>query len=116
MKRAIPLLVALGGVAVTGVALVSSGAVALPGQQASTHPPCAELPTPAAVTHALGQHTSLVKQLQGIGTQVSVGTPCDGQPDKALVLITYKSAAQQDGIVAIMNSDGFGVPAQSTKA
>lgn len=114
MKRAMSLLIALGAAALLAIALLSTGVLPIPGQQAAPHPPCAELPTRTEVADALTEHDDLVTQIQSVGAQVSVdvGSPCADQPDRALVRITYDDEAERDRIDSIMERSGFGVPAQ----
>lgn len=114
MRRALPIIIGLAAVAVLAVGLLVSGVVRPPGQDAAPHPPCDELPTRSEVDDALAQNPELVEAVEAVGSSVSVaaGEPCDDQPDKALVRITYRSADQRAQIDTLLQDDSFGVPAQ----
>lgn len=114
MKRAAPIIAGLGTVAVLAVGLLVSGVIPVPGQDAAPHPPCADLPSRAEVDDALAQNPGLVEEIEGIGSSVSVevGEPCDDQPDRGLVRITYRSDDQRAAIDTLLQEQTFGVPAQ----
>jgi len=40
---------------------------------------------------------------------VDVATPCDDQPDRAIVRITYATDDEWEGVDAILTQEGFGV-------
>lgn len=78
-------------------------------------PPCDQLPRRTDVAQALDSHRGLVAQLEAIGEKVHVTNeaPCGGQPDKALVMISYHSEDERQSIDRILTTqNGFGVPAQ----
>jgi hypothetical protein len=44
---------------------------------------------------------------------VDVATPCEGQPDRAILRITYTTDAERKGVDAILQKEeGFGVPVE----
>jgi hypothetical protein len=76
-----------------------------------SRPPCDQLQNQQTVARALASNPDLVAQLEAVGSGVTVDidTPCDDQPDRALVRITYDSDDEWDGINAIMTQQSFGV-------
>lgn len=46
------------------------------------------------------------------GVKVDVATPCEGQPDRALIRISYATKAEREGIDTILAQEGFGVPVE----
>ncbi|WP_152413012.1 hypothetical protein [Nitrolancea hollandica] len=49
----------------------------------------------------------------GPGVKVEVATPCNGQPDRAIVRIRYTTNTEWKGVDAILRQDdGFGVPVE----
>lgn len=78
-------------------------------------PPCDQLPRQADVAQALDSHRDLVAQIEAIGEPVHVtnDAPCTGQPEKALVTISYHTEDERQAIDHILTTqDGFGVPVQ----
>lgn len=114
MKRRL-IVIILGLLAVLAVAAVAGGFISLRGTQ-SARPPCEDLPSRATVEAALKDHTDLQARLEGIDEDVTaaVSTPCE-DPDKGLVAIHYRTDDQFEQIGRIMETSGFGVPAQPVK-
>lgn len=105
------------GAAVLAAAGLVSGVIPLSNRQDSARPPCEKLLNKGAVVAAMAQHKDLVSRIQGVGSgvKVDVGIPCKGQPDRALVSISYTTDAEQKGVDALLRNDGFGVPAELVK-
>ncbi len=106
------LLSLLGVLLLVGVAFASG---LLPGSGGdSARPPCEQLPAEAAVSEAVASHQDLVRRLRevGPGVRLSVATPCDGQPGRALVRILYATTSERSGVDALLQQDGFGVPVE----
>lgn len=100
------LLVAGAGVAL-GIAPLSRG-------HNSARPPCEQLPSKKSVVDAVTSHEGLVTRIQNVGpgVKVEVATPCEGQPDRAIARIKYTTDTEWKGVNAILQQDGFGVPAE----
>lgn len=88
--------------------------LSVPGMRTTAHPPCAQLPSDAAVERAIHTHHATVRRLVAIGADVSVRAdqPCDGaERDRAVLRIGYRydrsGSAVRD---VITRADGFGVP------
>ena len=98
------LLIVAGATAVSGVNPLDSG-------HKYVRPPCAQLQDRKTVEHALASHQDLVARLEsaGPGVTVDVDTPCNDQPDRALVRITYETDKEWDSIQSILGQEGFGV-------
>lgn len=107
----------IGAAVMAAAGLVLSGVIPLSNRQDSARPPCEQLLHKDAVVAAMAQHKDLVSRIQSVGSgvKVDVGTPCKGQPDRALVSISYTTDAEQKGVDAILRDDGFGVPAELVK-
>lgn len=77
----------------------------------SARPPCEQLPDRQAVVDAVASHEALVARIHevGPGVKVDVATPCSGQPDRAIVTITYATDAEWKGVDSIIRDEGFGV-------
>lgn len=106
-------------ICIFGVLLVVSAGVLLGvapsfGGGDSARPPCEQLPDRKKVADAVASHEDLVTRIQNVGSEVkvNVATPCAGQPDRAIVRITYTTNAEQEGVDAILQREGFGVPAE----
>ncbi|MGB3683258.1 MAG: hypothetical protein WA990_12345 [Rubrobacteraceae bacterium] len=104
----------LGVLLVVGAG-VATGAVPLSGSRDSARPPCEQLPDRASVESAVASNEDLVAQIESVGSGVDVGvsTPCEGQPDKAIVRIRYTTNADRKDVDAILQQeDGFGAPVE----
>lgn len=109
--------VILGALVVVVLIVVSGlmlGVGSFPLGRDSERPPCEQLPARQSVVAALAARGELVTRIQevGPGVKVDVDTPCDDQPDKAIVRITYATDDEWEGVHAILTQEGFGVPAQ----
>jgi hypothetical protein len=106
------LLVSLVGVVLIAL-LVSAASGMNPWDNGHNYsrPACDQLQDQQTVADALASRQDLVARLEAIGSGVTVtmDTPCDDQPDRALVSITYSSDAEWDGIQSIMSQESFGV-------
>lgn len=117
MKSLHVFVVGLLGVLVIGGALAIAGAGMFPDLNPwsrghdSSRPPCDQLPDRQAVVDALASHEELATRIQdvGPGVTVEVATPCDDQPDRAIVRITYETDDEWEGVDAIIREEGFGV-------
>lgn len=100
-------------VLIVGAGLVS-GAVPLPRARDYARPPCEQLPNRQSVVDALASHEALVARIQGVGpgVKVDIATPCEGQPDRAIVRITYATDTEWEGVHSILREEGFGVAAE----
>lgn len=78
------------------------------------HLPCEQLPDKSSVLEALASHSDLADRLQNVGpgVKIEVATPCDEQPDKALIRISYATKAEREGIDRVLSQEGFGVPVE----
>ena len=118
MKRPI-VMTLLAAVALLLVGLaVMSGAIRLPGSSDDARPPCDQLPKQEQAANAVAVHADLVTRIKAVGNGVKVETtrPCQDQPDKGLVTITYGTSAERDNVRTILTTaDGFGVPVQLVK-
>ncbi|PZN01665.1 MAG: hypothetical protein DIU76_11375 [Bacillota bacterium] len=87
--------------------------IPLPLAQKLAYPPCEQLPDKSSVLEALASHRDLADRLQSVGpgVEVEVVMPCEGQPDKALIQISYGTKAEREGLDRILSQEGFGVPA-----
>lgn len=89
--------------------------VPLFGESDSARPPCEQLPDRKSVEDAVASHEDLVTRIENVGSGVKVGaaTPCEGQPDKAIVRIGYTTGTEREGVDAILRQEqGFGVPVE----
>jgi hypothetical protein len=108
----------LAVVLIVGAGLLTGGLVAGVGPLSRGHdsarPPCEQLPDKQAVVDAVASHEDLVTRIRevGPGVKVEVATPCDDQPDRAIVSITYTTDAEREGVDAILGQEGFGVAAE----
>jgi hypothetical protein len=59
----------------------------------------------------VASHEDLVTRIRSVGpgVTVDVATPCDGQPERAIVSIKYTTEAEWKGVDAILGQEGFGV-------
>lgn len=98
---------------IAGAGLLSD-VIPLPGRQDFARPPCDQLPDKQSVVAALASHGDLTARLQNVGpgVKVEVATPCEGQPDRALVRISYRTKDELKGIDALLRNEGFGVPVE----
>lgn len=80
----------------------------------SARPPCERLPAKALVIDAVSSHKDLDTQIRNVGpgVRVVVATPCQGQPDKALVSVKYATDSERSGVDAILRQGSFGVPVE----
>ena len=102
------------GVLLIAGASVTLGVAPLSRGHNSARPPCEQLPDRKSVVDAVASHKGLVTRIQkvGPGVKVDVATPCEGQPGRALVRIKYTTDTEWKGVDAILQQDGFGVPAE----
>lgn len=93
---------------------VFADVIPLPFRQDVARPPCEQLPDKSSVAKALAAHGNLVARLEriGSGVKVEVATPCKGQPDRALIRISYATKAEREGIDQVLAQEGFGVPVE----
>jgi hypothetical protein len=94
---------------------VAFGVAPLSGGRDSARPPCEQLPDRESVADAVASHEDLVARIQNVGPGVEVGvaTPCEGQPDRAIIRITYTTNNEREGVDAILQQEkGFGVPVE----
>lgn len=111
MNRVLVILGALVVVVLIAVAGLLFGVDPLPRSRDSERPPCEQLPDRQAVVDALASHQELVARIHGVGpgVKVDVATPCDDQPERAIVSITYATDDEWKGVDAILTQEGFGV-------
>jgi len=108
------LLCLFGALLIVGAG-VAFGVAPLPGGRESARPPCEQLPDKESVEAAVASHEDLVNRIQnaGPGVNVDVATPCEDQPDRAIVRITYTTNNEREGVDAILQQEkGFGVPVE----
>ncbi|WP_433271929.1 hypothetical protein ACQPZF_14515 [Actinosynnema sp. CS-041913] len=101
----VAVLVVGGGVAVARYGFGSSSTDA--------HPPCDQLPSPTEVSAGLTGNKELADEIRAVGGDVSVdvGTPCDGDRNRALIQVTYGSADEREAVQRLLSAGtGFGVP------
>ncbi|PZN08294.1 MAG: hypothetical protein DIU69_10280 [Bacillota bacterium] len=93
---------------------VFANVIPLPFKQDVARPPCEKLPDQSSVAQALAAHGDLVARLEriGSGVKVEVATPCKGQPDRALIRISYATKAERAGIDQVLAREWFGVPVE----
>ncbi len=99
-------------------ALVLSGAGWLNPSRSSTHPPCEQLPSANAVDAALRDHADLSRAITDVSpdVHVSVGRPCAGLDDAALVQVSFRTSEQRHAIEDVLSrTEGFGVPVHLVK-
>ena len=96
--------------AIAGAGL-SSGVIPLSRGRDSARPPCKRLPDRKSVVDAVASREDLVARIRSVGpgVKVDVATPCEGQPDKAIVSIKYTTDAEWEGVNTILRQEGFGV-------
>ncbi len=111
MNRGSVFLVCLVGFLLIVGAAMLSGVVPLSRSRDSARPPCEQLPNRQLVADAVASHEDLVTRIHNVGpgVKVDVATPCDGQPDRAIVRITYTTETEWEGVHAILGQEGFGV-------
>ena len=118
MKRPI-VMTLLTAVAVLLVSLaVLSGAIRRPRSSDDARPPCDQLPQQEQAANAVTVHADLVERIKAVGDGVKVEStrPCQDQPRKGLVTITYGTSAERDGVTTVLaKTDGLGVPVQLVK-
>lgn len=107
---AILLLVVLVGIAIIAVGGIFLDLIPFPGKQDFARPPCDKLPSKEMVEEAFSRHGELVERLQNVGpgVKVEVVTPCRDYPNSAVIRISYKTKAEQEGISSILSHEGFG--------
>lgn len=108
-------LLCLSGVLLIVGAGVVVGAIPLSGGRDSSRPPCEQLPDRELVADAVASHEDLVARIEDVGSGVNVGvaTPCEGQPERAIVRIEYETNIEWEGVDSILQqSDGFGAPVE----
>lgn len=95
---------------IAGTALFS-GVIPRTSEYDAVRPPCERLPDRQTALDAVASHQDLVRQLQdaGPGVTVAVATPCEDQPDRGVVRITYTNDDEGKGIRDILGQEGFGV-------
>lgn len=93
---------------------VAFGLAPMLGGRDSARPPCGQLPDRKSVVDAIASHEDLAGRIQkaGPGVKVAVATPCEGQPDRAIVRIRYTTDTEREGVDAVLRQEGFGVPAE----
>lgn len=110
-------LVILGALVVVLLIIASgllTGVIPRSSDRDSERPPCDQLPERQEVADALAAHGELATRIRGVGPgmTVDVAAPCDDQPDRAIVRITYATDDEWEGVHAILTQEGFGVAAQ----
>lgn len=108
-------LLGLLGVLLMAGAGVATGVVPLSGSGDSARPPCEQLPGIKSVEDAVASHEDLVTRIQdvGPGVKVDVATPCEGQPDKAIIRVVYDTDNEWEGVNDILqHANGFGAPVE----
>lgn len=109
------LLICVLGVLLIAGAGLATGVVPLSGGRDSARPPCEKLPDKESVEEAVASHEDLVTRIEDVGSGVNVGvaTPCEGQPDKAIISIEYETDDEWEGVNdVLMQAEGFGVPVE----
>lgn len=111
MNRGSVLVVCLLAAMLTVGAGVLFGVIPLSRGQDSARPPCEQLGNRKSVADAVASHEDLVTRIRNVGpgVKVDVATPCAGQPERAIVRITYATDAEWKGVDAILRHEGFGV-------
>lgn len=115
MNRVKVFLLCLFGVLLIAGASVAIGVVPLSTSRDSARPPCEKLPDKESVVEAMASHEDLVTRIQNVGPGVEAGvaTPCEGQPDRAILRIEYETGDEWEGVNAILQREnGFGVPVE----
>jgi hypothetical protein len=105
------------GILILGGVLLMSGVIPLSRGEDSARPPCDQFPSVQAVNGALASHQELIARIEkvGPGVKVSVGKPCGGESDRAIVHIEYAAGDERKGVDAILRNDSFGVPVELVK-
>ena len=123
MNRVSVFLLCLFGLCLFGTFLIvgagaGAGVIPLLRGHDSAHPPCEQLPNRKSVVDAMASHDDLVTRIQSVGpgVKVNVATPCEGQPDRAIVSITYTTDTERKGVEAILQQEWFGVPVELVSA
>lgn len=111
MKRIHVLLLCVVGALLISGAGIAFGAIPLSRSHDSERPPCGQLPDRQPVVDALASHEDLVNRIRGVGpgVTVDVAAPCEDQPDRAIIRITYATDDEWEGVDAILREEGFGV-------
>lgn len=115
MNRIKVLLLSLFGVLLIVGAGVATGVVPLSTSRDSARPPCEKLPDKESVVDAVASHEDLVARIQdvGPGVKVDAATPCEGQPDKAIIRVVYETDNEWEGVNDILqHANGFGAPVE----
>lgn len=108
------LLCLFGVLLIVGVGGVSFGLVPRLGGDDSARPPCEQLPDREAVVDAMSSQEDLVSRIQNVGSgvEIEIATPCEGQPEKAIVRVEYTTDTEREGVDGILQQEGFGVPVE----
>lgn len=111
MNRVLVVVVCLLAVVLIVGAGLLTGVVPLSRGHDSARPPCDQLPDRQAVVDALASHQDLVTRIQNVGpgVRVDLATPCEDQPDRAIVRITYATDEEWEGVDSILGEEWFGV-------
>lgn len=115
LNRARVFLSVLIGILLIGGVGVALGVGSLLGSRDSARPPCEQLPDRESVENAVASHDDLATRIQNVGPGVKVetATPCEDQPDKAIIRIEYETNDEWEDINAILQQeDGFGAPVE----
>lgn len=87
----------------------------LAGGRDSARPPCEQLPNKKSVADAVASHEELASRIRNVGpgVEIAVATPCEGQPDRAIVRIGYSTDTEWESVNTILRrTEGFGVPVE----
>ncbi len=114
MDRSRVFLLCLVGALLMAGAVVLTGVIPLSRGHDSARPPCEQLPDRQSVADAMASHQDLVTRIQNVGpgVKIKIATPCKGQPDRAIVRITYTTDTEWKGVDALLRQEGFGVAAE----
>jgi hypothetical protein len=111
LNRGSVFLVCLVGTLLIVGAVLLSGVVPLSRGHDSARPPCEQLPDRQLVADVVASHEDLVTPIRNVGpgVKIVIATPCESQPDRAIVSITYTTEKEWEGVHAILGQEGFGV-------
>lgn len=111
MKGGFALLLGVLAILLIVGAVLLSGVIPRANKYDAVRPPCEQLPDRQTALDAVASHQDLVRQLQeaGSGVTVDVATPCEDQPELAVVRITYTNDDEGQGIRDVLTQEGFGV-------
>jgi uncharacterized protein YebE (UPF0316 family) len=117
VNRVRVLLICLSAVVVTVGAGAVFGVLPWATGYKSARPPCEQLPNRSVIVDAVAAHEDLVTRIRNVGpgVTIAVAAPCEGQPDRAIVHITFATDAERKGVDAILRQDGFGVTVELVK-